>query len=234
MDARIWLFAAGSCAFVLVACNEILDNRRGVLRREVEATETAPTQPPNDGSGTATTPGDRRADVSPPAGSGPDAATTRPVADAGSACPPGLEATSKTCGGQCVSVKDPSYGCAAADCLPCAIQGAIPACVNGACAIFMCEPGHADCNGIAADGCEADLGSTESCGTCSNVCPSYPHTIASCTGTCTIDCAPGWADCNGVELDGCETNLAEDPSHCGQCGHGCLLGVCMNGQCLLL
>lgn len=231
MRARIWLLAAGSCALALVACNEILDNRRGVLGREGGTTEAAPTQPSKDGSETATTPGDSTSDASPSARL--DAATTNPAADAGSACPPGLEATSKTCGARCVSVNDPDYGCAAADCSPCVVPGAIPACVNGACAIFMCDPGRADCNAVAADGCEADLRSTASCGACSNTCPSYPQTIASCTGSCLIECAPGWGDCNGDELDGCETNLAGDPRNCGQCGRGCLLGGCNDGQCVL-
>ena len=225
------MLAAGWCALAVAACNEILDNRRGVLRRETETTEAAPTHPAKTGDETATTPGGSSADDSYPAP--PDAAAQGARADAASACPPGLEGTSKSCGTRCVSVNDPAYGCAAPDCTPCNLPGAVPACVDGACAIFACTGGRADCNANPVDGCESDLLSTATCGACSNVCPSYPHAIASCIGTCTFECAPGWADCDGAPLDGCEVNLAEDPVNCGQCGRGCLFGGCNAGHCVL-
>ena len=216
----------------LVACNEILDNREGMLRRDVGTTETAPTHPAKAAGETATTPGGSSRDGSLPGAV--DAGAADAQANAAAACPPGLEATSKSCGPRCVSVNDPQYGCAAADCTPCNVASAIPACVDGACAIFTCEPGRADCNANPADGCETDLGSPASCGSCFNACPARPHAISSCVGMCTFECLPGWDDCNGDALDGCETNLADDPAHCGQCGRGCLLAGCLGGQCVLL
>ncbi len=231
MRARIWWLSSVSGALMLLACNEILDNRKGILAHDPKATDTAPTHPDMGDGETATTPGGSRRGKSP---SGPsDAATSDTSGDATSACPPGLEATSKSCGPRCVSLNDPDYGCAAADCMPCNVPGAIPTCVRGACAIFACMPGRADCNGNPDDGCEANLASIATCGTCSNVCPSYPHMITACAEGCLIECEPGWADCNSIAADGCETNIAADRANCGQCGHGCFVGGCAQGQCVL-
>ncbi len=43
-------------------------------------------------------------------------------------------------------------------------------CAGGACGYTGCQTGHADCDGNAANGCEADLGSTSSCGACGKTC----------------------------------------------------------------
>jgi hypothetical protein len=231
MRARISWLSAGSCVLALVACNEILDNREGVLHREIGPPETSPTHPEKADGGFATPPASSTSDATPRGGT--DAATPNAPADA-SACPPGLETTSKTCGTQCVSLNDPEHGCAAEACAPCDVPNAIPACVNGACALFSCALGYADCNASPVDGCETDLASPTTCGSCSTVCPMAPHAIASCNGICTLECEAGWGDCNGDPVDGCETNLVEDHANCGQCGQGCLFGVCMNGQCFIL
>ncbi len=226
------MLSSGSCVLALVACNQILDNREGILDPGTTTTETTPTQTSKVDGGTATRPDGSTTDVAPRADDA-DAATEDASGDA-SACPPGLETTSKTCGMQCVSLSNPDYGCAAEDCLPCNVPNGIPACVNGACAVYGCVPGHADCNASAVDGCETDLMSPTTCGSCTTVCQTAPHAVPSCNGMCTIECEPGWGDCNLDPADGCEANLADDGDHCGQCGHGCLLGVCMGGQCFLL
>jgi len=230
MRFRISWVPLASGAIALVACNEILDNREGLLARDERSTEAAPTQPAKTGGGSATQP------ESPDASSAPgmDAATEDGPEDAASACPPGLEATSKTCGTRCVSRSDPEYGCAADTCTPCGLASAMPACVNGACAIFACELNRADCNLDPADGCETDLLSPATCGACGNACPAAPHTITGCSGMCTFECEEGWGDCNGDPLDGCETPLVDDPANCGQCGRVCFFGSCIAGQCFPL
>jgi hypothetical protein len=44
-----------------------------------------------------------------------------------------------------------------------------------------CEPGHADCNGVAADGCEIDLASeATSCGACGHGCQGGPCQTGLC------------------------------------------------------
>ena len=230
MRFRISWLPLASGVIALAACNEILDNREGFLAGDEPTSETAPTQPAKTDGGSATRP--ESPDATAPRRM--DAATDDAPVDAASACPPGLEGTSKTCGSLCVSVNDPEYGCAAEDCTPCSLASAIPACMNGACAIFTCDPNRADCNLDPTDGCEADLLSPATCGSCENACPAAPHAISTCSGMCTYECEDGWGDCNGDPLDGCETNLADDPTNCGRCGRVCFFGTCTAGQCFLL
>jgi hypothetical protein len=60
----------------------------------------------------------------------------------------------KLCGGQCVNVADPSYGCTATGCTACSLANATAGCQGGACVIASCAPGKADCDGVASNGCE--------------------------------------------------------------------------------
>lgn len=108
-------------------------------------------------------------------------------------------------------------------------------CEQGVCG-FSCNPGWADCNGQAGDGCEANLGDVTSCGACGVTCPSRPNATTTCvSGQCGFDCVGGWGDCNGQAADGCETNLTLT-SNCGTCGNVCTVGpngtaTCVSGQC---
>jgi hypothetical protein len=55
--------------------------------------------------------------------------------------------------------------------LPCALPHATPSCNSGVCAILSCAPGFADCDKVAANGCEVDLTQDpKNCGTCAHVC----------------------------------------------------------------
>ncbi|MFO0755179.1 MAG: DNRLRE domain-containing protein [Byssovorax sp.] len=105
------------------------------------------------------------------------------------------------------------------------------------CYKVTCDAGHADCNGNAADGCETDLSSPQSCGACGNVC-SFPHASATCAGG---SCAPGACDagrgdCDGNAQNGCETDLATT-GNCGACGNVCSFpnasAICAGGTCKL-
>lgn len=79
----------------------------------------------------------------------------------------------KPCGHQCVSIDDPSVGCAASSCSPCVAAHGQSICVGGRCALGPCEQGFADCDGDGANGCEVDPRvATESCGACGNSCGS--------------------------------------------------------------
>ncbi len=39
----------------------------------------------------------------------------------------------------------------------CDLPFAVASCADGACVVSSCEPGYADCDGLAVDGCEASL-----------------------------------------------------------------------------
>jgi hypothetical protein len=118
----------------------------------------------------------------------------------------------------------------------CAVANGSAACVNSACTIGSCLNGFADCNGLAADGCEASLKSAQNCGTCATACLSVGSTAMSCaTGECKVSsCALGWEDCNQQPSDGCEVDL-HSVQNCGACGAICALPhaltACSSGTC---
>lgn len=117
----------------------------------------------------------------------------------------------------------------------CNPENASGECADGVCTA-TCESGFADCNGLVEDGCEVDLSSPSTCGSCDNACSDNGGTPScSAKGECEIECAPGRADCiNGV-ADGCETNTNVSVLHCGKCGSACPTAVgtpvCNDGDC---
>ncbi len=116
----------------------------------------------------------------------------------------------------------------------CAFANATPGCVDGQCVIEECEPGFADFDHLAANGCEAVcersndgveicdgrdndcngqvddgfdlLGDPDNCGHCGTRCPDVLHGTRGCIGgTCGIlECDEGWHDANRDAADGCE------------------------------
>ncbi|HYV47520.1 MAG TPA: FG-GAP-like repeat-containing protein [Myxococcaceae bacterium] len=72
-------------------------------------------------------------------------------------------------------------------------------CSSSACS-FSCFTGFANCNGIATDGCEADLnGSTTNCGTCGHACTPPANASAICTSrVCGFACLPGYAQSGSI------------------------------------
>ena len=109
-------------------------------------------------------------------------------------------------------------------------------CANGVCA---CEPGWADCDGNAANGCETNPRGTSvnHCGRCGNQCTVPTNATAVCReGVCGMTCNAGWGDCDGMAATGCETPLMDNPLHCGRCDRSCqglhLTAGCLNGACI--
>ncbi|RYE91258.1 MAG: VWA domain-containing protein, partial [Myxococcales bacterium] len=101
-----------------------------------------------------------------------------------------------------------------------------------------CGAGRADCDGQAANGCEASTATDASnCGACGTVCPVSDQATATCVdGQCVVVCAAGHANCDGVVENGCEVSTTNDVFHCGYCGHTCADGpgnpaACVNGVC---
>ena len=86
-----------------------------------------------------------------------------------------------------------------------------------------CAPGFGDCDGMAANGCEADLrASIAHCGRCGVACAPGANAAPVCTaGACGTVCAPGFADCN--DQPGCETDVTT-VLNCGGCGMSCPSG----------
>lgn len=148
--------------------------------------------------------------------SGADAFDAGPAVDTGaSECAPGTHA----CDGVCVREDDPAYGCGDPSCTPCSNAHGTPACSRGVCVLASCDPGRADCNRDAGDGCEIDLSKATSCGRCGVACPAsdpYCQPAADtfeCTNGCTAD-APLLC---GTECVSPLTSV----NHCGACDHPC-------------
>jgi hypothetical protein len=227
---------------VLAACNALVGN--GDIDFAVEA------GPPD-----ATTTPDAHveasmADAPPPLADASDAAAAAEAgpglldaSDAG--CPQGT----KACGGRCVSLDDPGYGCGATACDPCELAHANATCVLVAASDAggaedagddggvdasgfsicspLCKGTYADCNGDPLDGCEVDTSSDlYNCGGCGQDCSNLPHVAGnvSCAASkCSFDsasCAPGFGICSSNPADGCNTNISA-PANCGGCSTAC-------------
>jgi hypothetical protein len=112
-------------------------------------------------------------------------------------------------------------------------------CQSGLCGL-QCLSGYADCNKVAADGCEIDVAKdVKNCGACGFAC-TFANAAASCAGgVCAIAaCNAGWANCDGNIANGCEAQVNTNAQHCGACGNACpgaanAVGVCQAGTCAL-
>jgi len=150
--------------------------------------------------------------------------------DCAAACAAGLE----DCGGACVDTQTHLAHCGGCG-LPCAVPHAANVCLAGSCLVAGCEPGWDDCNGLPADGCEADLRTDPlHCSSCDRSCDNYPQGVPECrNGQCLLRaCLEGYGNCNQSQVDGCETALESNPSHCGACGNACDLSTfCYQNAC---
>jgi len=93
----------------------------------------------------------------------------------------------------------------------CAFQNARSVCASGRCQLLSCNTGFADCNHSSADGCESDLSTDFSCGSCANSCRP-PARCQNSAGS--FFCACPDADGDGftsIECGGsdCNDSLAE-------------------------
>jgi hypothetical protein len=127
-------------------------------------------------------------------------------------CPP----TGTGCSAQCEEgqMKPAGDGCNTCSCFHgtwgCTLKACQPA--------LVCEPGEADCDADAANGCETDIeSSVMNCGSCGNYCAIVGAYAACVAGKCVLDhCAPPYADCNGDPNDGCEVPTG-DPGCATRC-----------------
>jgi hypothetical protein len=148
---------------------------------------------------------------------------------------PSCPAGTRNCGA-CVSTAtadDPNYGCSTTSCTPCNTgpesSYVTQTCKAGACAIGACPPGRADCDGDPANGCEADLLTAATCGSCGNKCGAGQLCESGSCVTATT-CPSPTTDCSG----GCR-DLNSDPEACNSCTNPCpSVGgtpTCTNGTC---
>ncbi|MBL8683386.1 MAG: hypothetical protein JNK05_29730 [Myxococcales bacterium] len=103
------------------------------------------------------------------------------------------------------------------------LPNATPTCALGMCGLGACLPGFDNCDGMVANGCESNLGTSNvHCGRCGNACTGGQSCVL---GTC--QCPAGQSLCGGV----C-TALATDARNCGACGRVCAAGqTCVAGSC---
>ncbi len=118
----------------------------------------------------------------------------------------------------------------------CSLANATPACAAGACTVGSCNPGFGNCDGVAANGCETNTGSTPAhCGACGAACNSTNGTATCAASACGITCNAGFGNCDGLVTNGCETSTSSTVTHCGACGRACSLAnatpVCRAGGC---
>ncbi len=148
--------------------------------------------------------------------------------DCVSSCSAGLT----ECDGSCVDVSTSINHCGMCRNACPDPMGSTPSCSGGVCG-SDCDMGRGDCDGDPSNGCEADLSSPASCGTCGNVC-DFPNGIAVCdTGSCVLAaCDMGYDDCDGDRSNGCEAD-STSPATCGGCGAVCPMDapVCSGGTC---
>jgi len=125
-----------------------------------------------------------------------------------------------------------------------ALPGRAVTCVSGVCMqSATCMIPLADCDGMASNGCEANLStSILACGGCGRAC-NATNGIPTCSaGVCTsIVCNVGYGNCDNNLANGCEVDFASNSQHCGRCGNACAfanaavtcrMGVCRLGTCV--
>ncbi|MFO0645981.1 MAG: hypothetical protein U0326_07065 [Polyangiales bacterium] len=164
--------------------------------------------------------------------------------NATSSCTMGACAVTACADGFANCDSDPSTGCETAtsnNILACGRCGnvcnltnvASHGCAAGACTILTCDPGYADCDGMASNGCEVNTDTSGSnCGVCGRSCG-----MGMCTrGVCTSTCSGGRGDCDGNATNGCEADLNTETLNCGVCRNSCVAGPqstarCTSGAC---
>jgi hypothetical protein len=96
------------------------------------------------------------------------------------------------------------------------------------CDLGPCNPGFANCDMVAANGCEVNtMTDASNCGSCGNACPFGPNSTAVCiNGGCALNCFPGYANCDNNPTNGCEVDTTTDVNNCGTgqaaCGAKCI------------
>ncbi|MBN1655769.1 MAG: hypothetical protein JXA30_18535 [Deltaproteobacteria bacterium] len=126
------------------------------------------------------------------------------------------------------------------------VSGSVDCDETGACVVpaESCTTGYAHCSSDIDDGCETDLSSTETCGSCDNRCPATAPICSLAPGSTpeqpVYECATG---CNNPDApylcSGSCVNVLTSATNCGTCGRVCT-GVpngrpdCTGGNCVIV
>ncbi len=170
----------------------------------------------------------------------------------GEACAPAPHAFARCLGGACGVTCQASWGncdgvaangCerpldTLSDCGACAracsLANAASACTAaGACVVASCVAGFANCDGVAANGCEVYLDTDPArCGACSGRACAAGQLCEG--GACVASCGASRLRCGGACVD-----TDRDARNCGSCGVACVdrpdaRGVCEAGRCGLV
>ncbi|MBP6833267.1 MAG: hypothetical protein KA978_20935 [Deltaproteobacteria bacterium] len=166
------------------------------------------------------------------------------VCGGGTVCSAGVctstcAAPTTNCSGVCRDLQNDANHCGACG-RACTRTNGVAGCASGACALAACNSGFGNCDGVDANGCEVNTGtSVSNCGVCGNTC-QLANAAASCVaGRCTRGtCVAGFANCDGIDSNGCEVNtVAGDINNCGACNNRCptppigSVAVCANSMC---
>jgi len=214
-QVRSSFVTSGVLALCFFGCNSILDNKSGTLVTADEGgTQPEPGTPP---------------DMSTPTDAAVPDTSTPP--DSGE--PPSKDCPSwqQMCDGVCVSLVDPVYGCGDPSCAPCPSTHSSMGCQGRKCIVAQCDPGYANCNAQANDGCEVDLSKPATCGACNAACGvATPQCSAAGLGfQCTNGCTPGAPlNCNNACVD---PNTSTN--HCAGCNIACPVVTNSTTMCLL-
>jgi len=151
----------------------------------------------------------------------------------------GCGAGQSSCVGRCVDTQTDTANCGVCGTTCRAGANQTNACTAGRC-VPACATGFADCDGDAANGCEANTATSGSaCGGCGRACMGPGAVCAA--GVCAAGmCSAGRADCDGMAANGCEVETASNASNCGACARACsapnsaptcAAGLCVVGTC---
>jgi hypothetical protein len=100
----------------------------------------------------------------------------------------------------------------------CSFANATATCAAGTCALGACAAGYGDCDGVAANGCEASLTTADRCGACGRACGGATPVCDGAAGSCVSGCRAGESRCG----DAC-VSTGTDPMNCGACGARCAI-----------
>lgn len=168
---------------------------------------------------------------SPKPGQGTSATIIRASAIAQALCAKGQT----LCGTSCVDTTSDALHCGRCD-KACALPHALSGCRTGGCRVTACEPGWADCDKVAANGCEVQLGTNSNCAACGNTCDLANANEACMGGSCqVVSCSAGFGNCDGKPANGCETPLGTI-NNCSACNARCealpnTVPSCVEGGC---
>jgi hypothetical protein len=146
-------------------------------------------------------------------------------------CAPGLARCGPICVDATASVEH-CGGCGRA----CSFANGNARCDAGRCALASCVDGYADCDGVAANGCETALSTAEHCARCGDRCDAAAPVCDLVARRCTGGCAAPTTRCGSLCVD-----RERDVEHCGACDRRCAFanatarcaaGVCALGACL--